>query len=80
LKKTHILNTIYTSVLPLSSFQQEDLEMIDRSNFHHHHHHERSYSINCGGGEGKQHNTKQNKQTYVNFEKTYVTILQSGTA
>jgi hypothetical protein len=56
--------------------------MIDRSNFHHHHHHERSYSINWGeeGGGGKQHNTKQNKQTYVNFEKTYVTILQSGTA
>jgi hypothetical protein len=58
---------------------KEDLEMIDRSNFHHHHHHhERSYSINWGGGGGN--NTKQNKQTYVNFEKTYVTILLSATA
>jgi hypothetical protein len=59
---------------PLSSFQQEDLEMIDHSNFHHHH--ERSYCINWGG----ENKTKQNKQTYVKFEKTYVIILLHATA
>ncbi len=55
----------------LSSFQQEDLETIDHSNFHHHHHHhhERSYSINWGQKQDKT------KQTYVNFEKPYVIIL-----
>jgi hypothetical protein len=61
--------------MPLSSFQQEDLEMIDHSNFHHHH--ERSYCINWWE---KQDKTKQNKQTYVNFEKTYVIILLYATA
>jgi hypothetical protein len=62
----------------LSSFlpsNEEDLEMIDRSNFHHHH--EGSYSINWGE---KQDKTKTNKQTYVNFEKTYVIILLCATA
>jgi len=67
LKKTHILKTIYTSVLPLF-LQQEDLEMIDHSNFHHHHHHhDRNYSINWGG----KTKTKQNKTNLRQFWKNF---------